>query len=318
MSNENSDNTGRILSHGGAALPFEQKLAEKRREMSEKGDLADATVGEQLDLLDQLIEFPFGRFLLEHRGWNGYWTDFVMEHPERGRENGTAPDGRRLTDLERQLLDTFPTVLATQERSRHFATIIQEHLVDGAVLASIPCGLMRDLLGRNFDGLSDVRLVGIDIDRESLSEARHLAKQYGQSVSATFLQKDAWEIGLHDEFDLIASNGLNIYEPDNGRVTDLYRCFFTALRPGGVLVTSFLTPPPAIDPASEWNMTAIDPKALRLQRLIFVDIVGATFQCYRNSSVTNTQLREAGFWVCDVIWDQARMFPTVVARKASQ
>jgi SAM-dependent methyltransferase len=318
VSNEKLDNTARILSHGGAALPFEQKLAEKRREISERGDLADATIKEQLDLLDQLVEFPFGRFLLEHRGWNGCWTDFVMEYPERGRENGTAPDGRCLTDLERQILDTFPTVLATQERSRHFASIIQEHLVNGAVLASIPCGLMRDLLGRDFNALSNVQLVGIDIDTESLSGATCLADQYGLSGSATFLQKDAWELGFHGEFDLIASNGLNIYEPDDGRVTDLYRCFFTALRPGGVLVTSFLTPPPTIDPTSEWNMTAIDPKALRLQRLIFVDIVAATFQCYRNSSVTNTQLREAGFWACDVIWDQARMFPTVVARKASQ
>ena len=316
MSDESIASSARILSHGGVVLPFEQTLAEKRRDISERGDLADATVMEQLDLLDQLMEFPFGRFLLEHRGWNGHWTDFVMEHPERGRESGTAPDGRPLSDLERQLLDTFPTVLATQERSRHFATAIQAHLVNGAVLASIPCGLMRDLLGRDFTALSDVRLVGIDIDKESLSGATRLAEQYGLSASATFLKNDAWALGCHEEFDLIASNGLNIYEPDDGRVTELYRRFFAALRPGGVLVTSFLTPPPTIDPASEWDMTAIDPKALRLQRIIFADIVGTTFQCYRSSPTTNAQLQEAGFLACDVIWGHARMFPTVVARKA--
>lgn len=306
----------RNLSHGNAGLRFEAALAEKKRGISERGDLADATVAEQLDLLDQLVEFPFGRFLLLNRGWNGFWTDFVMEHPVSGRASGIAPDGRPLTILERQLLDTFPTVLATQERSRHFATVIQQHLVDSATLASIPCGLMRDLLGRDFAAASFVRLVGIDLDAESLSRAKQCAQQYGLLASATFVEADAWELGFHEEFDLIASNGLNIYEPDDRRVTELYRGFFAALRPGGILVTSFLTPPPSIDPASEWNMGAIDPEALRLQRVIFVDIVGAAFQCYRNSSTTKAQLQESGFSECDIIWDRGRVFPTVVARKA--
>ncbi len=48
MSDESIASSARILSHGGAVLPFEQTLAEKRREISERGDLADATLTEQL------------------------------------------------------------------------------------------------------------------------------------------------------------------------------------------------------------------------------------------------------------------------------
>jgi hypothetical protein len=54
--------------------------------------------------------------------------------------------------LERQLLDTFPTVLATQQRSRHFARVIQAHIRDNVRLASCPSGLMRDLLARDYRG----------------------------------------------------------------------------------------------------------------------------------------------------------------------
>lgn len=47
-----------------------------------------------------------------------------------------------------------------------------------------------------------------------------------------------------ETFHLIASNGLNIYEPEDDRVIQLYRGFHDALKPGGVLITSALTPPP--------------------------------------------------------------------------
>ncbi|MEX3011695.1 class I SAM-dependent methyltransferase [Hoeflea sp. TYP-13] len=315
MSIERSYEAGRNLSHGHAGQPFRQTLAEKRAQIEERGNLDHATIAEQLDILNQLAEFPFGRFLLQNQGWNGFWTDFVMEHPAHGRKSGTAPDGRVLTDLELRLLDTFPMVLATQERSRHFAAAIQDHIVDGNILASVPCGLMRDLLGRDFSAVSDIRLVGIDIDEESLSKARRLAAGYNLPASVTFHKGDAWELGYRGTFDLIASNGLNTYEPDDERVTELYRGFFSALKPGGILVTSFLTPPPEASPASEWNINAIDPEALRLQRIVFADIVGVSFQCYRNSSTTRRQLREAGFLAADVVWDRARIYPAVIAGK---
>ena len=167
-----------------------------------------------------------------------------MQHPEHGRSKGTAPDGRPLTHLERQLLDTFPIVLATQERSRHFAKAIQRHVKPGAVLASIPCGLMRDLLGRNLANAANIRLVGVDIDSDSLVQAAQLAGACGLSSIVTFSRSDAWTLDQREAFDVISSNGLNIYEPDDDRVIWLYRGFHNALKPGGVLITSALTLPP--------------------------------------------------------------------------
>ncbi len=306
----------RIISHGSEASSLDETIVKVKARIDRRGDTANATVGEQLELLNQLADFPFGRFLLLNRGWNGYWTDFVMQHPRNGRRNGAAPDGRLLTPLERQLLDTFPMILATQERSRHFADAIQGAIKSGMNLASIPCGLMRDLLARDYSHVSDVRLTGIDLDKDSLAGARQLAEEYGLSAATDLLQRDAWDLHIQSQFDLIASNGLNTYEPDDDRVTDLYRHFNTALQPGGLLVTSFLTPPPDIDPSSEWNMQAIDPQALRLQQTLFVDVIGIAFQCYRSSEATIAQLNEAGFTETQVIWDRARIYPTVLARKA--
>src|SRR5512132_235001 len=169
----------RVLLHGHTDASLAETVAALHRRLRVAGDRPDATVLELLDLVDALASFPFGRFLLQNRGWNGFWTDFVMTHPERGRSTGTAPDGRRLTLLERQLLDTFPTVLATQQRSRHFARVIQAHIRDNVRLASCPSGLMRDLLARDYRGRCGVTLIGIDIDEESLAAAARLADAYG-------------------------------------------------------------------------------------------------------------------------------------------
>jgi SAM-dependent methyltransferase len=303
---------GRVLSHGHPSEPLDQTIARIRDKIVARGDLDYVSVKEQLSLLKQLAEFPFGQFLLQNRGWNGFWTDYVMQHPEHGRLTGTAPDGRPLTRLERQLLDTFPIVLATQERARHFAAAIQGHVKPGAVLASIPCGLMRDLLGCDFADAAGIRLVGVDIDSDSLAQAERLAETRGLAPIATFLRSDAWMLDQRETFDLIASNGLNIYEPDDDRVVQLYRGFHDALKPGGVLVTSALTPPPNDALASEWLAELIDPQALRMQRVVFADIIGTTFQCYRNSETTQAQLSAGGFRNVQVIWDSARIFPTFI------
>lgn len=309
-----SDTSGvaNVLSHGHAAETFETTMARVREKIIHRGDLPYTTVDEQLDVLEQLAQFPFGQFLLQNRGWNGYWTDFVMQHPEHGRLTGQAPDGRPLTKLERQMLDTFPTVLATQQRSRHFAAAIQQQVWPGAVLASIPCGLMRDLLGRDLADAVGIRLVGIDIDADSLRQATALAEDRGLDSVTSVVQQDAWALDVQHAFDVICSNGLNIYEPDDNRVVMLYSGFHAALKPGGVLVTSALTPPPLDGQASEWAMDRIDPEAFRMQRVVFADIIGATFQCFRSSETTWAQLARAGFRSIEVVWDNARMFPTFI------
>ena len=58
----------------------------------------------------------------------------------------------------------------------------------------------------------------------------------------------------------------------------LYTGFYKALKANGVLITSFLTPPPSIDSSSPWQN--FDEKNLRLQRAIFEDILGVKWTNY--------------------------------------
>jgi hypothetical protein len=80
---------------------------------------------------------------------------------------------------------------------------------------------------------------------------------------------------FEDEFTLLISNGLNVYEPDDEKVTELYQQFFKALMLGGILVTSFLTPSPNIDPNYEWDMSQINSEDLLLSKIIIFYI----FRC---------------------------------------
>jgi SAM-dependent methyltransferase len=131
---------------------------------------------------------------------------------------------------------------------------------------------------------------------------------------STFVQKDAWVLGYTEKFDLISSNGLSIYEADDHRVVELYRQFFKALKPNGVLVTSFLTPPPAFG-GTEWKMECINREEALLQKILFADILECKWQVFRSESVVRAQLLEAGFLEIEFLYDKAHLFPTVIAKK---
>jgi hypothetical protein len=82
-----------------------------------------------------------------------------------------------------------------------------------------------------------------------------------------------------------------------------------------VLVTSSITPPPDLDSTSDWDFTHIDQEALRLQRILFSDILQFNFAGLRSASKTKNQLEEVGFENIETIWDDCRVFPTIVACK---
>ncbi|MCL2933347.1 MAG: class I SAM-dependent methyltransferase [Trichodesmium sp. MAG_R03] len=183
------------------------------------------------------------------------------------------------------------------------------------IFASLPCGIMRDLLKLDFTGVENLRLVGIDIDSESLELAKKLAEEYGLSQKVEFDQQDAFKLSFEDEFTLLTSNGLNIYEPDDKKVTELYQQFFKTLMPGGILVTSFLTPSPNIDPNSEWDMSQINSEYLLLSKIMMFDILDVNITAFRSSLTTKLQLETVGFNEIEFVFDNARMYPTVVGRK---
>lgn len=257
----------------------------------------------ELDLVDQLNQFPLGQFLLTNKGLNGYWTAYVILHGLKSQD---------LHPLEKWLINCAPGFIATQQRFRIFQKELQGLIFNGCHLASIPCGLMDDLLRLDYSMCNEYHLTGIDLDPESIKSAAQNAKNLNiQSVS--FLQKNAWNMGLNSEFDVITSNGLNIYEQDNNNVINLYKQFYAALKSTGHLVTSFITPPPSPVASSNWKLKNPDDSIKQLA--IFSDILQAGWQCYRTEDESREQLQAAGFKIKKVIYDSQNIFPTILAEK---
>ncbi|QDX31102.1 class I SAM-dependent methyltransferase [Dickeya poaceiphila] len=280
-----------------------------RTRIQQAGDLPGATVEEQIAIAEELATFELGQFLLAHRGLNAYWTHNLVTYP-----SATATLSSH-SDLEKLIYERFPVVLVTRERFCIFRQQLQSRLYDGMVLASVPCGLMGDLLLLDYSHHQDVRLIGVDLDNQALEAAESLARQQHCDNRITLLQGDAWTLQLPEPVDVLTSNGLNIYEPDDDKVTDLYRVFNQALKPEGTLITSFLTPPPMLSAESPWRVTEEEQRLLPLQHLLFSRILEVKWTAFRIYSQTQHQLEQAGF--CDIhfIDDRMRMYPTVIARK---
>lgn len=312
---QNTQQHSRLLSHQITAPNLAMTLGNIKARIIKASDKPHVSVKRQLQILDELTAFDFGRFLLQHQGANGFWTDYFLTHPCHGRKTGLNNAQQQFTALESFILDQAPLMLATQERFLHFLEENQRAVKDGATLACIPCGMMGELLYLNYTGINNIRLVGIDLDKQAIGDAKNLAQQKKLSHFTKFAQKDAWHLNIKNEFDLISSNGLSIYEPNDDKVFALYESFYNALAPHGKLVTSFLTYPPNFPELCEWEMQKINPADALLQRIIFADVLNAKFQCYQTSATTKKHLSKIGFKEIHFIYDQAKMFPTVVAAK---
>jgi ubiquinone/menaquinone biosynthesis C-methylase UbiE len=261
------------------------------------------------DVRASLAQFPLGRFLMENLGLNGHWTSYVLMHPDRGRISNVNSEGQPFTELEGWLLNRCPIFLATQERFRIFRDLTQPLVRPGMKMASLPAGLMDDLLTLDYSESAGVELTGVDLDPETLHEAEENFKRVLPAVKATFEKCDAWELGSAERWDLITSNGLNIYVQEDDRCTDFYRNVARALKPEGVFILSFIAPP------EQWQPTR--QSDLDYQRFLFKEVVPVKWSCVRDEEKTRQQLAAAGFDVLEVRYDQQRMFPAVLAKKVS-
>jgi len=298
-----------LLSHNlDSVIPNDELLNSVEARVRQMGDLPEATVEQQIELLKEFASLDLGSFLLKNHGLNAYWTHkLVTYNPE------TADNPKN--EIEFQIYEKLPVVLATRERFGIFRQHLQGLLKPGLSLASVPCGLMGDLLLLDYRDQHGISLIGIDLDSDALSGAHEEAKQYGLTANLSLHQEDAWHLSLKEEVDILVSNGLNIYEPDDNRVTELYRSFFNAIKPGGKLITSFLTPPLTLSAESSWNMTELDPAMLSLQSVLFVRLSEAKWSSFRTHEQTKDQLQNVGFTDITFIDDRAGLFPTVVANK---
>ncbi len=258
-------------------------------------------ISEELALLKQLNEFPLGRFLLNNQGLNGYWTDYIVFK---------AYDEKISHPLEDFLINKCPGFKATQERFRLFQNQIQGYAQSNDNILSIPCGLMSDLLTLEHDERSLMNLYGIDLDNDSLE----YIKEKRQLHSKLFLiQGDAWNLDYKNYFKIITSNGLNIYEKNQEKLISLYKGFHKALKKDGILITSFLTPPPSVDSKSPWKN--FNEKDLILQRAIFEDILGVKWTNYETVDSIMQKMTVVGFKLDKIQYDSQNMFPTITLKK---
>lgn len=303
------------LSHKKSKELLSEIIESKKEDIKSKPHLLHATVDYQLELVDQLAQFDLGQFLLERGGLNGFWTHYIIKHPTTGRVTGINNKGESFSSLESIILNRAPTVLATQQRFEIFKKEIQKSVKEGCSLASVPCGLMADLLELDYSKVSNFSLVGIDIDLESLDQAESFAKEKKLLDHCQFMTRDAWKLNIEKAFDVITSNGLNIYEPNDERVVELYRQVFKALKPQGRFICSVLTPPPGGPVATEWNLEKVNFQDAQLQKLLFADILECKLQVFRSVEKSITQLKEAGFVDIEILYDEAHIFPTIIGNK---
>ena len=91
--------------------------------------------------------------------------------------------------LEDFFLNRAPWALATQGRFVIFKREIQGKLFEGCSLASVPCGMMADLLDLDYSSLNHVSLHGFDLDPTTLELAKSYAAEKGLLEACSFEEK---------------------------------------------------------------------------------------------------------------------------------
>ena len=300
-----------IISHSHSKLLLNELIENKIQKMQNDNENSQKVIKKKINLLEELASFELGKFLLQNRGLNAYWTEYICSYPNRKKKGEQIT----LNPFEMYLLEKLPLSLSTQERYQIFRTEIASRFQDGVCFASLPCGLMSEFLSLETQTTKNFKFIGIDLDNIALEQAKSISLSKGLNHNCDFYKMDAWELEFQNEFDLLSSNGLNIYEIDDARVIRLYKNFYNALKNNGVLVVSTITPSPIESSESTWNMSAINQEDLQLQKLIFVDIVESNFQARRSVQHTIKQLAEVGFSNFKILPDSRGMFVTIVSQK---
>lgn len=271
-----------------------------------------------LSLAEDAAKSEFGRFLLCTRGLNWRTTDLLFDPDYQATLRQQERDGS-LCFFDRLTFFACPLFLATRERFGIFQRHTQPLVSEGATLASLPCGRMRDLLSLDYSRIArGIRLVGLDKDQEALQGAQAFAAEVFRNRplrgavevrQADVLKPALTEDSLHETFDAVTSNGLNIYLNDDQCVT-FYRHVHEALKPGGTFITSHIVP------ADEYRWDQINRDHWRLQAAILTVLIGALWEpLVKPQKLVQAQLETAGFREIRVFPDSQGIFPTFVAQK---
>ena len=291
MSNNTHSNT--IVSH----QHFNDFTAGKQEILSRIASNKDLVA-----YFEKFSKTTFGKFMVINRGLNAYWTDVMVKFPIKKHPE--------FSTLELEIFKHFPVAKATQERFLIFKEICQKFIEEDNHILSAPCGLLPEFLPQGIQSSISSKIDSIDIDPDTLKQ---LTQKLDKNLKANIaiIQEDIFSLKATDKYNLIVSNGLNIYLSDTDQVAELYQIFYDALKEDGLLVTSTLIAPDG----NEWAMDKIDPYWLGQQKMLFADILNVAWSCHMGTEVFTTMLQDIGYRDITIIWDSQKMFPTVTAIK---
>ena len=72
--------TENIISHSAGGHNFAENVALLKNKIIAAGDKPHVSAQRQLDLLAQLSDFELGKFIIQNRGLNGFWTHYILTY----------------------------------------------------------------------------------------------------------------------------------------------------------------------------------------------------------------------------------------------
>lgn len=242
-----------------------------------------------LGLLNQLESCPLGRFLIQNRGLDAYWTKVITQN--KGGYN---------SDFEKKLITTPPIFIATQERYKIFKQQII-NLLDNSKILSVPAGLLPEfsrelILSKNFN-----------VDAYDLDSSCAAQSGLAELENVDYIVKDVFKMNAKNHYDAVVSNGLNIYLKTNNEVQKFFQILNNSLKQGGILISSFIA---SLDDVSIKNL-----ENAKFGKQIFADILNVTWTKTHAEDEFRRILSSCGFEIKEIIYDSQKMFPTVVAIK---
>ena len=227
------------ISHSEASGSFpvdalvQSSMTKARSRWSSKGLDAD-TCARLESRLNELAATPIGRFILVNGGWNGYWTNYLAEIGCDLIQNKAKPL-QFTNETEEYILSEYAEVRGEHELM--LRKIIGPIMKPGAVVASVPCGLMSEVLMAT-DHFEGIQLYAIDIDKENFDLIR---EKYGDRLAGNEfhpLEMDALTLDFDCKFDLITCVGFVVYIKQEN-FPDFLSRIHRAIKPGGRLLLSF-------------------------------------------------------------------------------
>lgn len=310
---ENKGHTEEVnITHSNKWESLDEACKEYKKRINSHAGWSQDVKKQYEAIIDEMTKFPMGRHILLTGGANGVWTDYMITYP--WVQKNIPSKLLTLNRLEYNIIFECLSVVAQRELFLMAQCEAQKQVKEGCRLASVPCGVFRDLLTLDFSGVKSYSLIGVDIDDDSLEAAKRLAFELGRS-NVEFVKESAWEFDGKESLDFINSIGLNVYESDRQKVIGLYSQFHKSLKPGGVLFTGVLTYPPGYEKESCWRMDLIPPFHYEMDKVLIDDVLELHWKNYRTFDEIKNDFYDAGFSDVTVVSDKYCIFPGIIAVK---